>query len=301
MTRLVSLIAIAASCAAPAAAQSGIQWLSSPREGIQQARQSKRPLMFYTSGRSQDRPNLDSHKRTFAHPEVSRLARRFVAVKLGTDSEADELTRRWGTAGWTLVFSDADGNKIDDIVPMNPDLTAQKMFAVFDQHRTRLFVSDVQPKLESADTPPRELRAALKMVDEFLMLAADQSLIRMLDREKLDPAVKRECIDLLARLSTPAAARDLLERAPRDKAAADALPRLTPQAALALLDALGGEDRVRHLLAYKALTRIAKIKDPRVDKFWEGEFGRLQREEIQRVTDAARAEAARWSRQNEYR
>jgi hypothetical protein len=289
--------------ALPALGQSGgaIPWQSDVKQAIEQARQTDRPLMFYTSGRSEDRPNLDNHRRSFQDPQVLRLAQRFVPVKL-VAGQHREMVDQWKVPGWMIVFvTPATGQMIDSVSPENGDTLAQKMFKVYDQFRNDLFGRELAPKLEDLKASPKDLQAALRKIDAMVITRADASIARMLQRESLDPGVRKTAYQTLSVLSTPVSVEALLKLAGADKAAADALEKATPAATEILLTAVAGEDAPRRLIAYRALTKVAGVSGAKPDKFWETASDRNRQAEIDRVRDLARKRAKDWTARNEYR
>lgn len=293
-----------------AAAQSGrsIQWMQDVQEGVSIARKTKRPLAFYVIGRTKDRPNVeDEHRRSFQDRTVVRLARYFVTVRLLRSQHLD-LVRQWRGVGENanldIVFTRPDGQELGSISSggaAQPDSLAQAMHNALMAYRKQLYDEELRTRLEDEKTPAAELREALKLVGELLVFDADQSLARLVQRESLDPGLRKQVYDVLAELSTPVAVQALRERALTDAAAADALGRCTPAAAERLLEDLDSQEPGRHLLAYKAVTKICRIRSVKPDRFWEGANEKLRREEIQRVRELVSAAAKRWSQENEFR
>jgi len=310
MKRALILLCLLMTVDGSAAAQSGrsLQWLQDVQEGVSIARKTRRPLAFYVIGRSKDRPDVeDEHRRSFQDRVVLRLARYFVTVRLPRSQHLD-LVRQWRGVGENanldIVFTRPDGQELGSISAggvAQPDSLAQAMHQALTLYRQQLYDEELRTRLEDEKTPAAELREALKLVEELLVFQADQSLARLVQRESLDAGLRKQVYEVLAALSTPAAVQALRDQALSEDAAAEALARCTPAAAERLLEDLGGEDAARHLLAYKAVTKICRIRNVKPDRFWEGSNEKLRREEIQRVRELVSTAAKRWNRENEFR
>ena len=87
-----------------------------------------------------------------------------------------------------------------------------------------------------------DLKQALKVIDEFTILDADQTVVKLLERPGVNASIGKACYDVLATLSTKPAVEALLERAAtEDKNALRVLPKCTPLAAEQMLDRLSLE------------------------------------------------------------
>jgi hypothetical protein len=286
-----------------------IHWSLKVEEAVAQAQQAKRPLMFWVLGRSDSRDGRleRDQKRVFGDPLVVELSRRFVTVRLSRSRYRD-LLEKWNLSPETnleIVFVTPAGEKIDTLAPQGvarPDTFARKMTLVFRHYRQQMFELEIKPKLESEETSEQDLRTALKLIAEFLILSADESVIKLLEREPLTAEVRDDVYDTLAALSTPASVDKLLERATRDHQASAALLRCTPDAAEQMLPALDGEDAELRLAVYHAVTRICRIRDVKNDRFWQGRIESLKQKEVERVRRIVTATAKRWrERYAEYR
>jgi len=294
-----------------AAAQqdAAIHWSLNVEEAVGQAQRTKRPLMFWVLGRSDSRDDRleRDQKRAFQDPLTVELSRRFVTVRLSRSRYRD-LLEKWNLSPKTnleIVFVTPAGEKIDTLAPQgvaNADALARKMTLVFQHYRRRLFEQEIRPKLGDEETAEPELRSALALIAEFLILSADQGVIKLLERGPLSASLRNEVYDTLAALSTPASVKALLERPTEDESAAAALARCTPDAAEQMLPALEGEDPERRLRVYHAVTRICRIHAVKPDRFWQGRIESLKRNELERVRRIVTATAGRWrERYAEYR
>lgn len=306
---LLAALTVLASAAQICFAQAQqIQWLRDAREGVSIAKQNNRPIMFYVIGSKEDRPDdTDEHRRAFQDPTVLKLSRHFVPVRIAR-AQNRELVREWGLgdSALDLVFTTPDGKRIDTLSSggiARASSLANKMFLVFDKFRNEHYDAELKPVLEKADAPPAEVKKAVQAVDDLVITRADAALLALLEREKLEPALRKITLDTLAKLSTAPAVQSLLKLAPSDKAAADALAACTPVAAeqtiLPVLLNSGNDDE--KLLAYKAVTTICKVRDPKPDKFWSGKNEAVKTAELDRVQKLVRKTAEDWKRKNEYR
>lgn len=303
MPRILALLGGLALCAA-ALAQPGqsIKWTQDISAASAAAKVEKRPLMVYVSGRTEDRPNMDRQRAALEDPTVVRLARRFVPARI-QHSQHRQLAQEWNAHnGWLIVFVDPEGRRMDSIDPSGAESMAGKMYQVLTQFNNALFLAELAPKLADEKTPAGEIQKILSEIESRMILIADQPLLKLLEREKLDPRLRGEIYNTLAVLSTQPAVDFLFERALEDKAAAAALERCTPDAAEKLMDKyLTDADAAKRLLTYKAVTKICKIGNARPDRFWEGDNPSAKADELARVRDAVRKTSKRWSEQNEYR
>jgi hypothetical protein len=306
---LVLAIALVGTVCAAAQQAVGIQWSLKVEESVAQAQRTKRPLMFWVLGRSASRDHRieRDQKRAFQDSLVVEMSSRFVPVRLSRSRYRD-LLEGWDLSPKTnleIVFTTPAGEKIDTLAPLgacDPETLARKMTLVFRHYREVLFTTDVKPKLEDQDASARDIEAALNLISDFLILSADQAVIKLLEREQITPEIRKAAYQTLAALSTPAGVQVVLEHAATDELAAAALSGCTPDAAEQMLVALDGDDPDLRLAVYHAVTRICKLRDVKSDRFWQGRYERVKREEIERIRQLVTARARRWrDRYAEYR
>lgn len=306
---LVLATALVGSLCAAAQQAGGIQWSLKVEESVAQAQRSKRPLMFWVLGRSGSRDHRieRDQKRAFQDSLVVEMSSRFVPVRLSRSRYRD-LLEGWDLSPKTnleIVFTTPAGEKIDTLAPLgasDPEALARKMTLVFQHYRQVLFAEEIKPKLEDQDASAREIEAALDLINDFLILSADQTVIKLLEREQIGPGIRKAVYQTLAALSTAAGVQVLLERAVTDERAAAALADCTPDAAERMLEALEGDDPELRLAVYHAVTRICKLRDVKSDRFWQGRYERVKWEEIERVRQLVTTRAKRWrDRYAEYR
>jgi hypothetical protein len=316
MLRLLTASILAAAIAAPAAAQNyqgaqsgtGIDWQRDVQGAIELARKTDRPLMIYIVGSSDDRPEdaEKAQRRSFRDPTVLKQSKRFIPVRLAVSQHKD-LLQGWQMSGANLdiVFVRPDGSKIDQISPVGagqPSSFVQKMGLVFNEYRNELFAKNIKPVLENPNAAPKDLKGALDRISDFSILGADTALVALLERPTLELNIKNQVYKVLAELSTPAAVEALMKAtAAGDQNASKALADCTPAAAEVIAADLGSQDAARHLLAYKTVTKICRIKNVKPDRFWDGTNQRVKDEEIERVRKEVSRIAARWKEQNEFR
>lgn len=287
---------------------SGIEWSRDVAGSIALAKKADRPLMFYIVGPTDDRPDSEKdQRRAFKDPRVLAQAKRFVPVRISRSQHQNEL-KQWGmslNSNLDIVFIRPDGSKIDQISAGGagiPESFAQKMAMVFGQYRDEVFQQKIKPVLDKPDSTTRDLKQALDKISDFMILTADGAVAALLEREKLEPAIKTNAYKTLAELSTPAAVDALLKAAHAgDKDAIKALEDCTPEAAERIVADVGSPEPAKHLVAYKAVTKICRIKNVKPDKFWEGVNQRIKDEEIERVRNEVRRVAGKWKEQNEWR
>lgn len=301
--------------AVPADAQrKSIRWMRDVSDGINLAKRSQRPIMFLVVGDSRRRDetvNLQRQK-SMADPRVLYAARRFVPIKIvRSNSRYRALFKKLGVRediNMEAVFSTPGGKQLGSHHAIHvPDTFSQKMTQVFRVYRKQLFEDKLREQLEAEKPKTKNLRNALKLVEEFTIFEAEEPVLKLFDNKKLNPAVAKQAVAALAELSTKAAVEFLLKHAadaasPHRKIAADALGKCTPVAAELLVAELAGKDFKRALAAYKAAAKICRIKKPKGDRFWRGDNARVKRDEVERVKRIVEKAAHRWrERYEEYR
>ncbi len=295
--------------AAAAQEQATIAWSRDVKQAVALARQTRRPLMFWVLGRSGSRDHRTERdqKRAFRDPLVFALSKRFVPARLSRSRYREQL-EEWDLSprlNMDIVFVTPEGKRIDVLSSQgarDPQVLARKMSLVFHAYRSDLFERELKPKFDDEKTPEQELRAALRLVRELVILPASSTVVKLLERPKHSAALRAELYDTLAVLSTQTTVTALLDEAASDPRAAQALRRCVPSAVPVLLEALGSENQTLHLAVYHAVTRICHIRDVRPDRFWNGRIASLKRKEIERVRTLASQYARRWKeRYEEYR
>jgi hypothetical protein len=296
---------------AVAQGQRPIQWISNVEQGVARAQKVGLPVMFYVSGSSRgDGGDLkDAQQRAFRDGLVGGIAReRFVCIRLAQSTTTQKLLEEMGAPtrlGYCLVFATPEGKLIGMIPPgqvADARVLARQMTAMFRKYRSGVFERDIKPKLENNATRAGEIIKGLKLIEKLLILEADDSVVKLLERGGLSQTVEKQAYNVLAVLSTPKSSKALLEAGVESKLAARALARCTPGAAEELLPALASENQDEFLIAYEAVTKICKIRGTKPKGFWSGKNQQLLADEIERVTNEVRKAAKRWrERYEEYR
>ncbi|MFO0839304.1 MAG: hypothetical protein U1D55_12370 [Phycisphaerae bacterium] len=286
-----------------------ISWTLDATAAVAEAQRSERPMMFWVLSAEGDRVDdvERDQKRAFSDNTVVDLSTRFVPVRMSRSRYRDLLVR-WGLSPSTnmeIVFTTPEGDKIDTLSPggsSNARSLAQKMALVYRQYRNQYFEKKIKPVFEDEEAKPQALQNGLKRIREMLTLDADQAVVKLLGREKLDAGVKTAALETLATLSTRPAVKELLSRAADDVKASKVLPTCTPMAAEQMLDVLDGDDAEMKLVIYEAVTKICRIPNVKPAKFWENAPDRAKSEELQRVKQQVGKVARAWRDQyEEYR
>ncbi len=290
-----------------ARAQREILWRDDPQAAVAESQRTLKPLMVYVLSRTGDRDDrLDQMQfRALQDPRVVRLAERFVPLRLQRGQHRDALREFHlsESANQMMSFVTPEGDRLDFLEPTRvaeADALVQKLTAVLATYADRLFDTRIRATLENAEAKAAEISAALRLVIEWRVTKATRAVAALLDRERLDPGVRKAAIDALAALSTRDAAMKLLELARADdKAAALALERLTPPTAELLLAELKPEaEQFDHTL-YRALAKIARLRDVRPAAWFEKRTVRERQQEVERLEKALAEAARRWRTEND--
>jgi hypothetical protein len=267
MTRASAVLVLLLGAAPAFAQQDTIPWLTEPQQAVNEAKRSLRPLMVYVLASNKYRDDKLDHlqKAALEDPRVVRLSRQFVPLRLSRSINRDVL----GSFG----LSESANMEMSFVTPDGPVL------------------GDTEAK-------PPALKRAVQLVGYFRLTAADQGLIELLDRPRLDRTLRGEVYDTLAALSTKTAIDKLFELAvAEDSRAAKALEKCTPLGAEHLLDQLSADDF--NYGVYKTVTQACDIRNVKSAKFFENAKPRLKQEEVDRVTKLVREAAQRWKQQND--
>jgi hypothetical protein len=299
---ILGVFFVQAAFAQQAGGRAGLRWSLDLAPAFEQAAKTKQPLMLWIQGSSSERDDMDKierdQMRAFSDPRVGELARRFVLCKVSVSRYRSDLTKVLGVTPSHLdvYFVTPERVKLGDISAAgvkNADSLAQKMELVFDDYAARLFSKEIKPVLEDEKAKPKDLIAALELVDQYGIRSADRSILALLKRSPTDDAVIKKSYSALAASSSPEGVTELFDRAINDKRAADALEKCNAGGLDALLPFLDDQDEARQLQAYKAIAKIVKTT-PKPDKFWDGKNMKVKADEMKRVRDLATKAAARW-------
>ncbi len=307
MTRYLALIGALAVTSVATAQQEAIRWRAAPREAVNEAKQTLRPLMVYVLAGTEYRDDKleRDQKRALADPRVAKLAERFIPLKLSR-SQHREYLKEFGfaeSANMEMSFVTPDGEVLGPPLSAggvgNADSLAQTLKLVLQEYGKKPYEAHVRPSLEHADAKPDELKKALKLIDDFRVASADQAVTKLLEREKLDPGVKQMALAALAGLSTKPAVDKLLTLSRAgDDAAAKALAKCTPAGAELMLADLQPDAAPFDYVAYKTAAQICRVRNFKPAGFFERGSARLKADELERVRKLVAAEAQRWRQEN---
>ncbi len=275
-----------------AAGAQEIRWLEDPKAAIAEAKNVNKPLMVYVLGSTKDRDvKIErDQRRTLATPEIVQLAKRFVALRLYRGRDRDILNQFHlpESASMTMTFVTPDGEQlgggdVGTTALAMPDTLQQKMEGALKEYGQQVYDKHLKPVLTNADAQPQELRNALKTVTEMRLEAASADTIALLDREKLDPAIRVEVYAALAAIADDASIKKLLEAAHTDAQAAKLLEKSGPRAAEILVRDLDANAEPFDYVAYKAATKIAGITNVKPASFFEKGKPEFKQKEVDRV------------------
>jgi hypothetical protein len=305
MTRASAVLVLLLGAAPAFAQQDTIPWLTEPQQAVNEAKRSLRPLMVYVLASNKYRDDKLDHlqKAALEDPRVVRLSRQFVPLRLSRSINRDVLGS-FGlseSANMEMSFVTPDGQVLGNISAggvAQPSSLAEKLTLVLRAYTKKVYENEVKPVLGDTEAKPPALKRAVQLVGYFRLTAADQGLIELLDRPRLDRTLRGEVYDTLAALSTKTAIDKLFELAvAEDSRAAKALEKCTPLGAEHLLDQLSADDF--NYGVYKTVTQACDIRNVKSAKFFENAKPRLKQEEVDRVTKLVREAAQRWRQQND--
>ncbi len=276
-------------------------------EGIQYAKKNDKPIMFYVRGSSGGDDDIEDyerdHVRAFADPDVTRLAGNFVCLQMSRSRYRGQLTE-WGLSPRTnlnIVFASSTGERIDEPLAASavasPKTLAAKMRQNIRRWSDMLYKDKVEPVLGAEDSSVRDLRDALKLIEQWQMRQADKAVLGLLDREKLDRTTRTAVLSALGGIGSQATIDRLIELSlEKDRLADKALADASTAAVEPLLQHLGGEDADKHVVAYTALTKICRISGAKPQRFWQGSNHKVQVDEVERVRGIAEKKLAEWKK-----
>ncbi|MEW6249678.1 MAG: ERAP1-like C-terminal domain-containing protein [Planctomycetota bacterium] len=291
-----------------AEAQVPIQWSSNLDRSFTNAQRSLRPLLFYvpaTNAGAEDDLD-DAQQRVFRDPLIVGLVgERFVPVRVSRSTTSLPFLRSVGAptlyGGYLLVVAPS-GEPVGVIGPAaaaNPSALARALTARFREYRTALFKDQYQELLEDPGAAPAAIERALRVVREFIITAADDSVLKLLQRRNLPANLRTVAYETLAILSTPRSIDALFTAArSRQQPAVRALARATPAAIERLLPELELDNEPGRLAtAYSAVAAIARVPNPRPARFWNSDNERVKERELERVRAGAESALQAWAAQ----
>lgn len=290
-----------------AAEGQSIRWSTSARDAVAEAQRTRRPLMVYVLAGTRDRDNdvERDQRRSLADPRVVRLAQQFVPLRLSRSADRAILKdfHLPESANMVISFVAPDGSSLGEISAggiARTESLIQKLVAVRKLYVTRVFDAEIRPVLEDAEAPADALRRALALARELRVEAADKPLVALLERPRLEPALRTLTLETLAGLSTRPAVSKLLElSAAGDAAATEALGKCTPVGAELLVAELKADAQPFNYPLYRAIARICGLRDVKPERFFESAQERYRQQEIDELRARVAAAAARWRSEND--
>lgn len=302
MRYTLMMLALAWATGTARAQEDAIPWLTEPQRAVSEAKGSLRPLMVYVLASNKDRdPKLDhEQKLALNDPRVVRLSQRFVPLRLSRSIHRDVLSS-FGLserANMEMSFVTPDGELLGSLSAggvAQASSLASKLLLVFDAYVKKLHQTQVKPVLDDPNAKPEDLKQALRVATTFYMTVAESEIIALLERPRLDVAVREEAYDALAALSTKGGVAKLLECARgEDARAAKALAKCTPVGAEHLLSELSPDAEEVDYPVYKTAAQICGVHSVKPKKFFENAKPRLKKEEVERVCRLVHEAAERW-------
>jgi hypothetical protein len=145
-----------------------------------------------------------------------------------------------------------------------------------------IYARDVAPVLRDAEASPQKIKKALASALRFGVDEADEDVIALLGRERLDSGVRVAAFGALAKLSTDDAVRELMRQAESQPVAFKELQKCHPRALPTLVTYLDGEPVPEFLRAYRATCIVARAR-PKPDAFWPSASAEEREKEVERI------------------
>lgn len=279
-----------------------IRWQNQAEPAVQEAKKTKKPILFYVVSRGNDRNEKTErlHRRSWQDPLVIELARNYVCVELSR-SRYRNLLEQWAVAdsiNQEIVVTNPDGEKLGQISDSeigDPKLFAKSMAEHLKRYRNDLYNKEIKEKLEDPKATPAQQTSALKMVEDMNIAAADNAVVALAKREDVNPAVQKKALDTLVALSTEPAVEYLIELAKSDpKKYGPLLAKCNAGGIDAMLKHLDDEPLELYIALYNALARISKLPGPKPEAFWSGPNEAPMREELERLRKQAEKASENW-------
>ncbi len=277
-----------------------VQWISNPGDAVKLAKRTQKPLLFFVPG--EDLGDLEDQQQVVLRDPLVRelIGDRFVGARLTRSTNNAELFTKWNAPtkyGQYMLVVTPDGDLIGMIgaeVVARKDAFLGALTNHFRSYRSSLFEKELLPEFKREKLNRNNVSKALGYIKAFIITDADNALVEFLGRE-LDDGTRKRVYETLAELSTDAAITALAKAAESDPVAATAMKKVTPAAAAQLATSalvVNGEVRVH---VYDAITSVAKIRDAKPARFWETADEGPKQEEIKRVSELVKEEAAKWN------
>lgn len=288
-----------------ALAQTSVQWRDDAQRAVQEAQTTKRPLMVYVRGSLSDIDDKikHAHRDAFQHPRIVQLSGLYVPLRLSRSGDRDVLDQFHfsQTANLIINFVSPTGEELGTISAVgigNVQSLAEKMLKVFETFTTRLFDAEIRPMLDDQNSTTGQLQDALQVVGRYRIERAENTLVGMLDRPRLDNTVRNAIYDVLAALSTPSSVDALLKLAQQgDARAGEALKKCTPVGAELLLRELDADAEIFPYGIYEAVAASCNIRKTKPERWFERVNAKLRQQEVDRVSQLVHQTAEQWRAQ----
>jgi hypothetical protein len=311
---VLSFILISGLVAAPAGAQSPIQWSGSAKMSVDRAVEMGVPVMFWvTDGNRWDDDDMkDAQRDAFRDPVVLAITERyFVPCRVSRNSNVLAEAERLGLPthfGLYIAIVTPEGKLVDSIPPdqvATPELLAERLAAASRKYRDSVYAETLKPVITDLKADRSKVAEAVRAVWRMRIYSADQDIIALLSRDDVKGEQRSRLYQMLAAFATPASINALLDAAPKDKAAVAALSRAEPGALPTLVDAMPakeGEATPRQIAAYRAAALVSKVGAMKDDKWWTTATPADREKERERVRAAAIAiHNSWWDREGHWR
>lgn len=305
LVRSVATMAVLFSAAAARTAYADPPWDSDEAAAVKLAQKQGRPICFWFAtderpGYRRDHNALDDAReairKAFRDPETESAYKPFVMVFADPKIERGLLKELKGKALEVVLTTD-DGTVLQRLLAKDARDAKKLAAALRDsaaKHREIIYTKSVRPILRDDTAKPEALTKALRRAEELDVAAADADVIALLARSGVAEGVRAKCFELLAQLSTPAAAEELLKQSVDDPRAEQALRKCKPEAADVFAAHLDGDPTPLFLHAYRAAATLSKLGAVKSDDWWAKADESSRREEVARCRE--RVSAARMDR-----
>lgn len=304
MTRRTTAIALLLLMPTLALAQNAaINWIRQPRAAIAKARKTDLPLMVYVlaSERYRDDQIDREHGRTFRDPRVQAKARYFIPLRLSRTQHKDILDEfGFGQrANMEMSFVTPDGERLGKAsagVIADAGRFANTLGQMFDRYARKLFEDEFKPVLEDEKARPNDQLKALRAIANLRVKIADETVLKLLERERLSQGVRKQAYETLAELATKKGVQMLLKLGleDQDRLALRALQQAPPPAAEEMLPELKAGDDEFEFIVYDTVTKICRVDEAKPERFFENYDQAARQEEIDRVKKIVQETAQRW-------
>lgn len=312
-TKRIVLLLLAGACAGSTWA-ANIRWQTKVETAVRAAQRSNQILMFYAIGSRRDRDDEIESKQTraLADDRVVEAVANMVCVRL-TIAADPELLKKVGiradeSTNLTLFWTTSDLQLLDRLSAggvMQVDSILQKIEGV-EKRQQEAVLKDILPILTDADSTDQQLQNALDTIAALNLTGAADALGQMLERENLNPRLRKDGYKLVGKFGTEKGVQILFQHSQSDNediadAAMDGLGECDPPAAKYLFEYLRSDDIDTQFAAYEAVAEIANVRGLRNRDFFESAGKATRERELDRVKEKADQRIERWERKTQRR